>query len=720
MTTRARRRLVFSGRRRSADWSGDLFAATKLDYALNLVAAGIIRPTKHPVHEMELIRRLVNVPEPLVPEGSPPWTRTAAVPEDAAVIIKKLHSLVRRWGRTRRAPRPPEAPAADNVIAFASAVGLDDPERLVLEFAMACKDRDTRDFLAFIKCSSIRAVVAITAAAIGQPAATVEKALSPSSRLITTGLLVLNDHGDMDDRLDVDQRLLELLPRADLKRTELLEQFLPLARPPTLSVDDFAHLAAPVDLARRLMAAALAAKRAGVNLLFVGPTGTGKSELARVLAVAMEASIFVAGREDDGGESPSARQRLTSLLLGQALLGASRSVLLFDELEDLFEQDIRLLATAERRQSARMSKQWFNRLLETNAVPTIWISNDVGAVDPAFLRRFSYVIEVGALTTSQRRRVWSKHLGENALPSNDIEALAQNFHTSPAEIGNAVSATRLAMGGSVDRATLEAVLTPTQKILHGRKRHDQHVSEEVYVPEVVNTTVDLAGIAARLGAWRPSAGPGVSLCLYGPPGTGKSAYVRYVARQMDRPLIVRRASDLLSKWVGGSEENIASAFDEAASENAVLLFDEADSFLRDRRAGLHSWEITLTNEFLQQIETFTGIVACTTNLFATIDQAALRRFTFKIPFMFMKADQAACLFVKTVRALNPDVESAPIDEANSRDLVRLETLTPGDFAAAARRLRTLGEPVTPRRLLEELRAEVAVKEARPSRIGFER
>ena len=55
--------------------------------------------------------------------------------------------------------------------------------------------------------------------------------------------------------------------------------------------------------------------------------------------------------------------------------------------------------------------------------------------------------------------------------------------------------------------------------------------------------------------------------------------------------MVRRASDLLSCWVGATEQNIARAFEEARKDDAVLLIDEADSFLQDRRGAGHSWEL---------------------------------------------------------------------------------------------------------------------------------
>jgi SpoVK/Ycf46/Vps4 family AAA+-type ATPase len=231
---------------------------------------------------------------------------------------------------------------------------------------------------------------------------------------------------------------------------------------------------------------------------------------------------------------------------------------------------------------------------------------------------------------------------------------------------------------------------------------------------VVNTPVDLEALVNRLSTWTPGEGPGLSLCLYGPPGTGKSEYVRYLAHRMGRPLLLRRCSDLLSCWLGESERNIAEAFEEAHAERAVLLFDEADGFLQDRRTATRSWEVTLTNELLQQLEAFPGVVACTTNLFRNLDQAALRRFTFKVPFGFLRPEQAATLFAAALVELEG---TGTADDAGPA-LARMATLTPGDFAAVVRRLRALRERPSALRLLAELDSEVRVKELAPGRIGF--
>ena len=103
--------------------------------------------------------------------------------------------------------------------------------------------------------------------------------------------------------------------------------------------------------------------------------------------------------------------------------------------------------------------------------------------------------------------------------------------------------------------------------------------------------------------------------------------------------MVKQASDLMSKYVGETEQNMAAMFREAEAEKAVLLLDEADSFLQDRRGAQRTYEVTEVNEMLQGMERFDGIFVCTTNLLDRIDQAALRRFTFKIRFMPLTAAQ---------------------------------------------------------------------------------
>ena len=137
-----------------------------------------------------------------------------------------------------------------------------------------------------------------------------------------------------------------------------------------------------------------------------------------------------------------------------------------------------------------------------------------------------------------------------------------------------------------------------------------------------------------------------TLCFYGSPGSGKTALVEHIASSLGQPLIIRQASDLLGKYIGETEQAMAAMFREAEAESVVLLLDEADSFLQDRRGAQRNYEVTEVNEMLQGMERFKDIFICTTNLLKRLHQAALSRFTFKIQFKLLGRIQREQAFVK--------------------------------------------------------------------------
>ena len=192
--------------------------------------------------------------------------------------------------------------------------------------------------------------------------------------------------------------------------------------------------------------------------------------------------------------------------------------------------------------------------------------------------------------------------------------------------------------------------------------------------------------------------------------------VRRFAQALRRPLLIRQASDIASKYVGETEQNMARMFEEAGTEEAVLLLDEADSFLRSRRLAERNYEVSEVNEMLQGMERYAGIFICTTNLFQDLDEAALRRFTFKIQFKPLTPVQRERMFV--AEALGGD--AARLSAEQCRRLGAMELLAPGDFAAVRRQVDVLGESFEPDEFLSQLEAEHRVKpEVRQRRgIGF--
>lgn len=140
-----------------------------------------------------------------------------------------------------------------------------------------------------------------------------------------------------------------------------------------------------------------------------------------------------------------------------------------------------------------------------------------------------------------------------------------------------------------------------------------------------------ADMYAALGK---SAGGGV--LMYGPPGTGKTMLARAAAHEAGAKFYSVKCSDIVSKWVGESEKNIAALFDTARGDDrAIIFFDELDSLFFKRGTDVHNDR--RVNELLQQIDGFSGkkaglmILGATNNPWA-VDEAAMRpgRFSQKI------------------------------------------------------------------------------------------
>lgn len=234
---------------------------------------------------------------------------------------------------------------------------------------------------------------------------------------------------------------------------------------------------------------------------------------------------------------------------------------------------------------------------------------------------------------------------------------------------------------------------------------------EYYEPAFIHADRDLEALAQGLRG-RGSA----RICLYGVPGTGKTAFAHHLGRVLDKPVIVRRASDLLSMWVGATEQQIAAAFERARDDNAILVIDEADSFLRDRVGAQASWEVTQVNELLTQMEAFDGLFMACTNLVDSLDTASLRRFDFKVRLDYLRREQRRAMLQRVCAA------SLHRGEEMVTALDRIDQLaqvTPGDFANVLRQLHVTGEPVVPMCVVRLLAMEVAMKpNARRRPIGF--
>ena len=639
------------------------------------------------------------------------WVDPADCDFDAKAVraeLRVLHARVEARSAGVRAP----ARVTRNVAALGSLVGLSRVDRQILEFTvMLHTERLLDEVTGHLGPMTAERVPRIVAALLGLPEREVQEALHPSAVLAKSGLVLLERDGPNALRyklLLLSDHFAERLRSTIGDPVTLLSDAVAPSPAPDLSLEDYPHVQQTLSILRPWLARALAHRSRGVNVLIYGIAGTGKTQLARVLAQDAGCALFEVASANSDDDPVSGGQRLRALRAAQCLLARRRALVLFDEVEDVFDDR----AGPGARSTGQSHKAWMNRTLEGNAVPTVWLCNAIDALDPAFIRRFDLVFELPLPPHAQRVRIVQDACGD-LLPPARVTRLADTPKLAPAIMTRAAAVAQAIRGTLGDAAAGEAIEHLITNTLQAQGHHTLALDRsaplpELYDPAFTNIDADLPALAAGLREAKSG-----RLCMYGPPGTGKTAAAHWIARELERPLLLRRASDLLGMFVGQTEQQIAEAFREAEREGAVLLIDEVDSFLQDRRRAQRSWEVTEVNEMLTRMEAFTGIFIASTNLVDNLDPAALRRFDLKLRFDYLTAAQSVELLARAAAQLGLATASAD-DQAQ---IARLRTLTPGDFAAVIRQAR-FHPPASANALVNALAGECALKAGASTSIGF--
>ncbi|MCX7180738.1 MAG: ATP-binding protein [Proteobacteria bacterium] len=335
----------------------------------------------------------------------------------------------------------------------------------------------------------------------------------------------------------------------------------------------------------------------------------------------------------------------------------------------------------------------------------MWTTDDSKALDDSILRRFVFHLKLHQRPLSARRQLLSQVIPDFVVDPGKLDAIAAQHSLSPAQLTMAARFARLAAKdkpASRTKALLCAVdasqritdRTPTGLL---QSADGSHWDLETLNLEASAPLPRILDGLRRTGC--------ASMVFHGIPGTGKSSLAAYIANTLDRPLLTKRVSDLSSRWIGDTEKAIANMFREAAADGSVLLLDEADSFLRDRRLARSPWEVTQVNELLQQMENFKGVFICATNLIRTIDEAALRRFTFKIKFLPL--DDVRRRRMLAIFALSD--ANAELPQPIGERLSALSQLAPGDFATVRRQEVLIDERFSLESWIAELEREHAAR-----------
>lgn len=635
---------------------------------------------------------------------------------DYAAVLKELFAMYQQAEAQASSTKPPIA-LRKNTEKIAKMIGLSEVDSRIVEFAALVKtDTDLDGALDGFPKLNINRSYSVMATILGLSVNEIRAALLPAGNLSRAGIINFSSkssHSEpsLQDRISLpSQSFANILIDEKFDRQQLMSDMAKESSKPELRLRDYPHVQKHVDLLLPYLRQSTATSRKGVNVLIYGPPGTGKTQFAKVLAKELKLSLFEVADEDGDGYPMDGETRLRAYRRAQHFLRPKNAMLVFDEVEDIFGYG----SPVETKTVAKTHKALMNRTLEESNIPTVWLSNSIRGIDGAAIRRFDFAFELPIPPKKQREKILAQ-ASKGLLSKESISRMAECENLVPAVLTRAaaiIQVTRESAALENAEQSIEFLLNNTLEAQGHRKiraANDPNRISEVYDPAFINSDIDLTGLADGLRG-----GKGARICLYGPAGTGKTAYGRWLAKTLDKPLLIKRASDLIDMFVGGTEKNIARAFEQASEDGAILLIDEVDSFLQDRRGATRSWEVTGVNEMLTQMESFAGIFIASTNLMGNLDQAALRRFDLKAYLNYLHPEQARQLFERYCKYLS----IGNVDAQSLSQVAQLSRLAPGDFAAAARQHR-FSPFANPQSLLKVLAGECEMKEGgKRASIGF--
>lgn len=542
---------------------------------------------------------------------------------------------------------------------------------------------------------------------------------SSGSNLVKYGLL--------DDDLDIESSINSFLE--GLSGEPFTSRYYKIFEGETIDIADFSVDKRELFMIEKMLSSAGNNER-GFKILLYGKPGTGKTEFARSMCKYCNFRTYELKQLNRENESSSDDKfRLQGLYAFKAIAADEPTIMIIDEADGfLSSRETGLFGQG----TDEKKKGIINSCLDELKYNQIWVLNNAYNLDESTKRRFDYCIEFSDFSFNQRKNIWKNTLGKSlhadSFDENDLNYLTDKYQVNAGIIAKAVENCTRIYKPDIDKkemiAILEDSLNSHINLLTGRKISD-HSNKEPnfsgYSIEGLNIKGDLNSHLALLDrfntAWENdnAAIRNMNVLMWGPPGTGKTELAKYIARRLKRKLIVKTASDILDKYVGGTEENIAAAFKEAEREKGLLFIDEIDGLLANRGNAQRTWEVTQVNELLVRMENHNGILLCATNFIDNVDTAATRRFNIKIEFDYLNESGVDFFYNLFFGKLNGSLP----DETQRLNLKSIKYLTPGDFKVVYQKVAIFGDDkIDPAAVIGSLSDEVKLKNKSAKRIGF--
>jgi transitional endoplasmic reticulum ATPase len=434
-----------------------------------------------------------------------------------------------------------------------------------------------------------------------------------------------------------------------------------------VTYDDLGGLKDTIDALREMVELPLRHpelfQRLGVDppkgVLLHGPPGTGKTRLARAVANESDAQFFhIAGPEIMGSAYGESEKRLREIF--EEAAKNAPSIVFIDEIDSIAPKRGQVTGEAEKRLVAQLLTLMDGIEARQNLV-VIAATNRPEAIDEALRRpgRFDREIIVGVPDESGRREILGIHT--RGMPLTDGVNLDELARRTYGFVGAdlaalvreaALEAVRRIMPrldlsqSTIPTEVLDALSVEPADIDNALKRVQPSAMREVMVQVPNIGWADVGGLdqaaeklreGVELPLKHPDAfrrlgiRPAKGFLLYGPPGTGKTLLAKAAARESEANFIATKSSDLLSKWYGESEQQIARLFARARQVAPTVIFiDELDSLVPARGGGMGEPQVTerVVNTILAEmdgLEELNNVVLIgATNRPNLIDPALLR------------------------------------------------------------------------------------------------